>query len=96
MTENERINSILARLFYKRAANDPEFMMSLPDDAHFIFQIKGDEDFNAWARSVARKRRGSTPMYLATFEFEKLPAHSSRFPERLSRTPVEGLELQTA
>jgi hypothetical protein len=48
-------NSSLVREFDRYILEHPEFAEQIPDNALVVMQMKGDEEFNKWAREVAIK-----------------------------------------
>ena len=50
-------NSMLVREFDKYIIEFPEFAEKIPDDALIVMQVKGDNEFNSWARETATVSR---------------------------------------
>jgi hypothetical protein len=53
-TEFTEKNTMLVSEFDKYIIEHPEFAESIPDNALVVMQIEGDEDFNKWARELAK------------------------------------------
>ena len=52
----EKKNTDLIREFNRYILEHPEFSDAIPREAVVAMQIEGDEDFNAWSRSLAESR----------------------------------------
>jgi hypothetical protein len=85
MTSFERKNTELIREFNRYVREHPEFAEQIPDDAVVIMQLEGDEEFNAWARRLAQRRR-SAGHSIVFVRIRKLKATPSR---------IEQLELES-
>ena len=48
-------NRVLVEEFDKYVLEYPEFAEKIPDKALVVLQVKGDEEFNQWARETAEK-----------------------------------------
>ncbi len=53
-TEFTEKNTMLVTEFDKYIIEHPEFAESIPDNALVVMQIEGDDDFNRWARELAK------------------------------------------
>jgi hypothetical protein len=53
-TEFIEKNTMLVSEFDKYIIEHPEFAESIPDNALVVMQIEGDEEFNKWARELAK------------------------------------------
>jgi hypothetical protein len=53
-TEFIEKNTMLVSEFDKYIIGHPEFAESIPDNALVVMQIEGDEEFNKWARELAK------------------------------------------
>jgi len=47
-------NSMLVKEFDRYILEHPEFADDIPNNALVIMQVEGDEEFNNWARDMAR------------------------------------------
>ncbi len=47
-------NSMLVREFDKYILEHPDFAEQIPENALVVMQVKGDDDFNRWARETAK------------------------------------------
>lgn len=47
-------NTMLVREFDRYVLEYPEFAEKIPDNALVVMQIAGDDEFNGWARRMAR------------------------------------------
>lgn len=81
----ERRNSLLGIEFDRYMKEHPEFSERIPDNAHVILLLEGDEEFNSWSIRIGKKQAESgQPLIFVTIK--KLgPAHSR----------IEDLELVT-
>lgn len=81
----ERRNSLLGIEFDRYMKEHPEFSERIPDNAHVILLLEGDEEFNNWSIRIGKKQAESgQPLIFVTIK--KLgPAHSR----------IEELELVT-
>lgn len=81
----ERRNSLLGIEFDRYMKEHPEFSERIPDNAHVILLLEGDEEFNSWSIRIGKKQAESAqPLIFVTIK--KLgPAHSR----------IEELELVT-
>ena len=52
----ERKNSLLGIEFDRYVMEHTEFRERIPDNAHVILLIDGDEEFNEWSNQVGRKQ----------------------------------------
>ncbi len=52
-------NTMLVSEFDKYIVEHPDFAEKIPDNALVVMQIEGDEDFNKWARELAKSMGGS-------------------------------------
>jgi len=50
-------NSELLAEFDKYVLEHTEFARKLPQEAHIVLQVEGDEAFNKWAQRVAEKNK---------------------------------------
>ncbi|MBI4764896.1 MAG: hypothetical protein HY787_09860 [Deltaproteobacteria bacterium] len=48
-------NSLLIKEFDRYILEHPEFAKKIPDKALVVLQVKGDEEFNRWARESSKK-----------------------------------------
>lgn len=72
----ERRNSLLGIEFDRYVKEHPEFSERIPDNAHVILFLEGDEEFNNWSIRIGKKQAESgQPLIFVTIK--KLgPAHS--------------------
>ena len=76
MNTFERRNSLLGMEFDRYVREHPRFAQKLPDNAHVILLVEGDEGFNKWSTRIGKEQaeRGRPLIYVT---IKKLgPAHS--------------------
>lgn len=79
-------NSMLVKEFDKYIIEYPEFAEKIPEGALVVMQIKGDDEFNSWARGVAKTTaEEGQPVVFATVTDMK-PV----------RSRIQGIELEVA
>jgi hypothetical protein len=70
MTSEKRFlekNSMLVREFDRYVLEHPDFADRLPYNALVVMQVEGDEEFNEWARDIARRAaEENTPVVYVT------------------------------
>jgi len=82
----EQKNTELIKEFNRYVREHPDFAEQIPNDAIVILQLEGDEEFNAWARGLAERRRSEGhPIVLV--RIKKLKPLRSRI-ERLALEKV--------
>lgn len=79
-------NSMLVREFDKYILEHPKFAEKIPDNALVVMQIKGDDEFNNWARSVAKTAVEETGQIVFVTVTEMKPV----------RSRIRQLELEVA
>lgn len=52
----EKRNSILGLEFDRYIREHPEFAERIPDNAHIILLLEGDEEFNEWSINLGKKQ----------------------------------------
>jgi hypothetical protein len=57
VTRFEWLNSILGSEFDQYVMEHPDFAGRIPRDAIIVLQLKGEDAFNEWARSIAERHR---------------------------------------
>lgn len=80
----EQKNTELIKEFNRYVREHPGFAEQIPNDAIVILQLEGDEEFNAWARGLAERRR-SEGQPIVLVKIKKLKPLRSR---------IERLELE--
>lgn len=72
----ERRNSLLGMEFDRYVREHPEFCERIPDNAHVVLLLAGDEKFNQWSTRVAKKQAGKDqPIVYVTIK-KMAPARS--------------------
>lgn len=70
MTERMRFvekNSMLVKEFDRYILEHPDFAEKIPDNALVVMQVKGDDEFNSWARETSQTaREEDTPLVYVT------------------------------
>ena len=79
-------NSMLVREFDKYIVEHPEFAEKIPDNALVVMQVKGDDEFNGWARGIAKNAAGETGQVVFVTVTEMKPV----------RSRIQRLELEVA
>ena len=72
----EKRNSLLGMEFDRYVREHPDFAEKIPDNAHVILLLEGDEEFNNWSTRVGREQadKGQPLLYVM---IKKLgPPHS--------------------
>ncbi len=82
----EQKNTELIKEFNCYVREHPKFAEQIPHDAIVIMQLEGDEEFNAWARELAARRR-SEGRPIVFVRIQKLRPLRSRI-EKLVLEPV--------
>ncbi len=76
MNAFETRNSLLGVEFDRYVREHPEFGEKIPDHAHVILLLEGDEEFNNWSTRIG-KEQAETDQPLIYVMIKKLgPAHS--------------------
>ena len=77
---------MLVREFDKYIIEFPEFAERIPDDALIVMQVKGDNEFNNWAREIAKSvaEEGKPVVFVTVTDLK--PA----------RSRIQGIELEVA
>jgi hypothetical protein len=70
-------HALLIQEFNQYLFDHPEFLKHIPQGAVIVLQLKGDEPYNRWSRSLARKTR-EKGQPLAFVEIQKLAPARSR------------------
>ena len=72
----ERRNSILGMEFDRFMIEHPELVEKVPDNAHIVLLLEGDEEFNQWSTRIGKDQaEHGQPLVYVTIK--KLgPAHS--------------------
>ena len=72
----ERRNSLLGMEFDRFMIEHPDYVEKIPDNAHIILLVEGDEEFNEWSTRVGKEQaEDGQPLVYVTIK--KLgPAHS--------------------
>ena len=84
MNAFEQKNTELIKEFNRYVREHPKFAEQIPNDAIVILQLKGDEEFNTWARQLAESRRSEgCPMIMVKIKKLKPP-----------RSRIKQLELE--
>ncbi len=62
----EKRHAILATEFGRYVVEHPEFAAEIPNNAQIVLQIEGDEKYNKWSRTTAKKQRerGQSAVYV--------------------------------
>ena len=72
----EKRNSLLGMEFDRYICLHPEFADRIPDNAHVILLMEGDEEFNKWSISIG-KRQAEEGQPVVYVRIKKLgPVHS--------------------
>ena len=72
----EKRNSFLGMEFDRYIREHPEFSNRIPDNAHIILLVEGDEEFNEWSIRIG-KEQAEERQRLVFVTIRKLgPAHS--------------------
>ncbi len=72
----EKRNSILGMEFDRYIRLHPEFAERIPDNAHIILLLEGDEEFNKWSIHIG-KRQTEEDQPIVYVTIKKLgPVHS--------------------
>jgi len=76
MNALETRNSLLGVEFDRYVREHPEFGEKIPENAHVILLLEGDEEFNNWSTHIGKKQAaGGQPLVYVMIK--KLgPAHS--------------------
>lgn len=76
----EKKNSILGMEFDRYISLHPEFADRIPDNAHVILLLEGDEEFNRWSISIGKHQvdKGQPVVYV---RIKKLGPVRSRIKE---------------
>jgi hypothetical protein len=79
-------NAMLVREFDKYIIEYPEFAEKIPDDALVVMQVKGDDEFNGWARLAAKTaaEKGKPVVFVTVTEMKPV------------RSRIQRLELEVA
>jgi hypothetical protein len=66
MTAFERKQGVLVVEFNRYVMEHPEFAAQIPKGALVVIEIEGQDRFNAWARSLAKRHRepGQTVVWI--------------------------------
>lgn len=89
----ESRNTQLAELFDRTLRDRPDLIEEIPDQAVIVFQIKGDDKFNAWARQIAEDESPDRPRLI--IEFQLKPSNSPTG-EALSWDQIDEMKFQPA
>lgn len=72
----EKRNNLLGMEFDRYIREHPEFSSRIPDNAHIILLMEGDEEFNDWSIRIG-KEQAEERQRLVFVNIRKLgPAHS--------------------
>ena len=52
----ERRNNLLGMEFDRYIREHPEFSNRIPDNAHIILLVEGDEEFNEWSIRIGKEQ----------------------------------------
>lgn len=76
MNVYEKKQSLLATEFGRYVMEHPEFASQIPSGAQVVIEVEEEEDFNAWARSLAERQRepGQASVYVRVKRLK--PVHS--------------------
>lgn len=75
---------MLVREFDKYILEHPEFAEKIPDNALVVMQIKGDDEFNSWAKGIAKNTVEETGQVVFVTVTEMKPVRS-----RIKRLELE-------
>ena len=53
----EKKHAILATEFGRYIVEHPEFAAEIPENSQIVLQLEGDERYNKWSRTIAKKQR---------------------------------------
>lgn len=53
----EKKHAILATEFGRYVVEHPEFAAEIPKNSQIVLQVEGDEKYNEWSRTIAKKQR---------------------------------------
>ncbi|OGW53188.1 MAG: hypothetical protein A2Z60_03065 [Nitrospirae bacterium RIFCSPLOWO2_02_42_7] len=76
----EKRNLILGMEFDRYIRLHPEFADRIPDNAHIILLLEGDEEFNNWSSGIG-KRQAEEGQSIVYVTIKKLGPVSSRIKE---------------
>jgi hypothetical protein len=79
-------NSALVKEFDRYVIEHPQFADRIPDGALLVMQVKGDDEFNSWARQAAEQaaEKGSQVVFVTITELKPV------------RSRIEKMELEFA
>jgi hypothetical protein len=62
----EKKHAILATEFGRYIVEHPEFAAAIPENSQIVLQVEGDEKYNRWSRTIAKKQReqGQSAVYV--------------------------------
>ncbi|MBI5197118.1 MAG: hypothetical protein HZA19_00760 [Nitrospirae bacterium] len=72
----ERRNSLLGMEFDRYMKEHPEFSDRIPDNAHVVLLLEGDEPFNEWSSRTGRKQAEEGQPFVFVTIRKLGPAHS--------------------
>ncbi|MEI8014803.1 MAG: DUF5647 family protein [Nitrospira sp.] len=72
----ETRNSLLGMEFDRYLREHPEFADKIPDNAHVILLLEGDEDFNKWSMCIGKEQAAQDQPLLYVTIKKLAPAHS--------------------
>lgn len=76
MNTHEKRNSLLGMEFDRYLREHPEFTEKIPNNAHVILLIEGDEEFNKWSAHIGKEQTApDQPLLYVTIK-KLAPAHS--------------------
>lgn len=94
ITKNELKNTQLIAIFDEMLRKRPDLLEEIPGRAVVIMQIKGDKEFNVWARRITEDEARDRPRFFIEFAFKTPVKPTSKRP--LSWEQVDELKLQAA
>ena len=69
-------NSILVTEFDRYIMEHPEFAAKIPQKAHIVLQVEGDEEYNEWTKKLAREQTEEGQPIVFVLIRELAPARS--------------------
>lgn len=76
MSTLEQRNSLLGLEFDRYLREHPELIEQIPNNAHVILLLEGDEEFNTWSTRIG-KQQAAPGQHIVYVTVKKLgPAHS--------------------
>jgi hypothetical protein len=76
MNIHEKRNSLLGMEFDRYIREHPEFAEKIPDNAHVILLLEGDEGFNKWSAQIGKEQAAQNQPLLYVTIKKLAPAHS--------------------